>query len=99
MCTTCDDGYYLSENNETCHSCPYGCSSCASSDSCTACNYDYILRGSKCLSCSSIDPECSTCDESLTTCTKCSDKSYLFNNTCLGCSGGCNACLDGLILH
>ena len=97
-CETCRSdlfyGVYRSNRTGDCKYCPEGCSSCKSSGACTACAKGYVLSDFQCVSCSVIDPDCVSCDESLTQCNECGAGRYLLNNTCLECSSGCENCTD-----
>ena len=98
-CATCRNdtyyGTYFSTKDKTCQYCPDGCVACDSSGNCKKCRDGYVLNGKKkCVTCSSIDSACKSCDATQTTCTECNSGYYLFNNKCLECSAGCNKCVD-----
>lgn len=97
-CKTCMSspglGIYHDASDGTCNYCPDGCASCNSTGVCTECSSGYVLNGTQCVSCSTIDVPCIACDVNLTTCIACDIGHYLMNNTCLECAPGCINCTD-----
>ena len=87
-------GVYRSTRLGTCNYCPDGCKTCVSSGFCTSCKTGYTLSDFQCITCSTIDSDCRTCDETVTQCTSCGPGRYLLNNACLECSSGCETCMD-----
>ena len=100
-CKTCKNGTSLARQSSflpitagTCQSCPYGCNSCEIPEVCSICQSGYTLRSFQCISCSIIDKDCVSCDESITQCKACRPGSYLLGNECLPCAAGCTKCTD-----
>ena len=92
--TDLEQSIYLSARTGACNYCPDGCKTCKSSGMCTSCKSGYTLSGFQCITCSTIDLDCRTCDETITQCTSCGPGRYLLNNVCLECSSGCDTCTD-----
>ena len=97
-CKTCRSDFssalYISAITGECNYCPDGCQKCKNPKVCTSCKSGFILKNSQCISCSTIDPNCASCDETTTHCTSCPAGFYLLKNKCWKCSAGCEKCTD-----
>ena len=73
QCTSCTDGFVLSDDKK-CHSCEH--------------NGEMFLDSSNnCISCSSVFPDCKICNISSYTCEKCQEYQYLdIRNSCTPCN-------------
>ena len=105
ICSVCDIGYYLSQDNLTCPPCVAGCSSCIQNGTCTSCNNTFYLSEGACRSCMT---GCATCSVG-TSCSQCKDGFYLSQGMCKKCEAefcenclslsSCSKCMSGYELY
>ncbi|ELP90856.1 protein serine/threonine kinase, putative [Entamoeba invadens IP1] len=84
-CTNCQIGTYYDSYYGKCQSCPYECTSCTSSSTCSGCKEGYYLSGASCVLCNSTMTGCLKCGGS-GQCTFCSQHYRLLD------SGTCSSC-------
>ena len=79
VCSTCVPGRLFQEGS--CLQCPDNCLTCSSTETCTACEPNFVLSadGSTCSKCAV--ENCQTCEASIDICTKCNDKYTLKSST------------------
>jgi len=93
-CKTCEDGFYLGDDNK-CYACSdahgAGCTKCTKTE-CTVCTSDECCDGKKiivkdgkgkCGTCADFDDKCSECSE--VGCTECKAPSILSKGQCVAC--------------
>lgn len=89
----CSQGWFLNANN-TCNTCPNGCSQCTNATTCTSCKSGFYMSSSTCVTscpeatflqnntCYACDSHCSKCN-SASMCLKCDSEWHLYNSTCV----------------
>jgi hypothetical protein len=95
-CKTCNDGFFM-DNNEVCQTCQGSCKTCVNgSEICTSCKNEHYFanENNKCEMC---DDECLGCSGNKTNCTSCENGKYVNSqNKCEKCSDICKTCSGGV---
>lgn len=56
---------------------------------------EYTIANGLCYHCT--DANCTSCPADASTCTACNTRYALVDNGCVGCSEGCDVCIDGTV--
>lgn len=91
-CNSCANGYFKQDSG--CVACPTGCSTCTSSEECTACLPAYGLKNKLCVPCNVAG--CQTCEipsgGTALECKTCASQFYLNSENCGKCPKNCQEC-------
>ena len=90
VCSSCADGFYLSQG--VCAACDISCSTCLDSSVCSICNTAYFngtnVNNAHCQACST---GCSTCSDA-TICSACMSGYRINSLVCAACTANCATC-------
>ena len=91
MCTSCADGYFLSQG--ACTACDSSCATCHDSSLCLTCNTGYYngtdVNNALCQTCTT---GCTACTSTGATCTACMGGYRLSTGSCVVCPSNCLTC-------